>query len=67
MFGWAMSASTTRVQLVNERVRLFRREIETKHFDCNEPIASLACRLVRAKHRAQRARTNLMENPERPE
>jgi hypothetical protein len=26
-----------------------------------------ASRLVCAKHRAQRARTNLMENPERPE
>ncbi len=56
-----------RVQLRDERGGLFGREIETKHLDRHEPIAIGAGRLVRTKHRTQRARTNLMENPERPE
>jgi hypothetical protein len=56
-----------RVQLFDERAGLLGCEIETKHFDRDEPIAMGASRLVCAKHRAQRARTNLMENPERPE
>ena len=43
---------------------LFGSEIESKDFDRNEPIAR---RLVRAKDGTQRARTNLMENPEWPE
>ena len=56
-----------RVQLRDERRGLFGREIETKHLDRDEPIAIGAGRLVSTKHRTQRARTNLMENPERPE
>ncbi len=56
-----------RVQFRDERGGLFGREIETKHLDRHEPIAIGASRLVRTKHRTQRARTNLMENPERPE
>ena len=62
-----MSARDQRVELGDERGRLFRREIEAKDFDGDEPIAMLARLLVRAKDRTQRARTNLMENPERPE
>jgi bacillithiol biosynthesis cysteine-adding enzyme BshC len=53
-----------RVELRHERGGLFRREVETKNFDRYEPIAS---RLVCAEDRTQRARTNLMENPEWPE
>ena len=56
-----------RVELFDELVGLFGREVETKNLDGNEPIGIRAGRLVRAKHRAQRARTNLMENPEQPE
>ena len=56
-----------RVELGDERGRLFGGEIETKHFDGDEPIASPIGRLVRAEDRTQRARTNLMENPEGPE
>jgi bacillithiol synthase len=53
-----------RIELVDERSGLFRCEVETKNFDRDEPIAS---RLVCAEDRTQRTRTNLMENPERPE
>jgi bacillithiol biosynthesis cysteine-adding enzyme BshC len=53
-----------RVELGDERGCLLRREVETKDFDCDEPIAS---GLVCAEDRTQRTRTNLMENPEWPE
>jgi bacillithiol biosynthesis cysteine-adding enzyme BshC len=53
-----------RIELGNERASLFGCEVETKNLDRYEPIAS---GLVRAKDRTQRARTNLMENPEWPE
>jgi bacillithiol biosynthesis cysteine-adding enzyme BshC len=43
---------------------LFGSEVETKDLDRYEPIAS---GLVRTEDRPQRARTNLMENPEWPE
>ena len=43
---------------------MLRSEVETKDLDRDEPIAS---GLVGAEDRTQRARTNLMENPERPE
>ena len=56
-------------RLGHERRGLFGSQVETKDFDCDEPIArSLIIRgLVRTEDRTQRARTNLMENPERPE
>ena len=53
-----------RVELGDERRRLFGSEVETKDLDRDEPIAS---GLVRTEDRTQRARTNLMENPEWPE
>jgi bacillithiol biosynthesis cysteine-adding enzyme BshC len=53
-----------RPKLGHQRRRLFGSEVETKDLDCDEPIAS---GLVRAEDRTQRARTNLMENPEWPE
>ena len=43
---------------------LFGSQIESKDFYCDEPIAR---RLVRAEDGTQRARANLMENPEWPE
>ena len=54
----------------DQRGRLFRGEIETKDLDCDEPVATFisgVSGLVRTEDRTQRARTNLMENPERPE
>ena len=51
----------------HERRRLFGSQVETKDFDCYEPIASIIRGLIRTEDRTQRARTNLMENPERPE
>jgi len=54
----------------DQRGRLFWGEIETKDLDCDEPVAPLISgvsgvrRLVGTKDRTQRARTNLMENPE---
>ena len=51
-------------QLGDEGFGLFGREVETKDFDRYEPIAS---GLVCTEDRTQRARTNLMENPEWPE
>ena len=51
-------------QLADQRDRLLGGEIETKHFDGDK---SIAARLVRTKDGTERARTNLMENPERPE
>ena len=68
--NWSSDAGMTetrrdqRFELPDERRCLLRRDIETKHFYRDEPIAS---RLGRAKHRAERTRTNLMENPEWPE
>lgn len=59
-----------RLQFPGEIRGLFRREVETKDFDCDEPIATVVSGigwLVRPKDRTQRARTNLMENPEWPE
>jgi bacillithiol biosynthesis cysteine-adding enzyme BshC len=61
-----------RIELIDERSRLLWREVEAKNFYRDEPIApgivgAGDCRLVRAKDRTQRARTNLMENPEWPE
>ena len=53
-----------RVKMIDERRGLFGGQIEPKHLYGDEPIGS---RLVRAEHRPQSARTNLMENPERPE
>ena len=50
--------------MTHERRGLLGCEIETKDFYRDEPIAA---GLVRTKHRPQRARTNLMENPEGPE
>jgi bacillithiol synthase len=47
-----------------EPCSLFGSEVESKDFDRYEPIAP---GLVRAEDRTQRARTNLMENPEWPE
>jgi len=52
------------LELDDERGGLFRGEVETKDFDRYEPIAP---GLVCAEDRTQRARTNLMENPEWPE
>jgi hypothetical protein len=43
---------------------LFRCDVEPEDFDGDEP---LACRIVRAKYGTERARTDLMENPKRPE
>ncbi len=56
-----------RVQLDDERGSLFGGEVETKNLYRNEPLATAIARLVCAKHRTQRARTNLMENSEGPE
>ena len=59
-----------RLERGNQRGRLFRGEIETKDLDCDEPVATFVSGvsgLVRTEDRTQRARTNLMENPERPE
>lgn len=56
-----------RVELRHERGGLLRGEVEAKDFDRYEPIATLTSGLVCAEDRTQRARTNLMENPERPE
>src|SRR5918993_4292833 len=53
-----------RIELDDERSGLLGCEVETKNFDGDEPIAP---RLVSAEDRTQRTRTNLMENPERPE
>ena len=50
-----------RPEFGQERFGLFRSQVETKDFDRYEPIAS---RLICAEDRTQRARTNLMENPE---
>src|SRR5688572_18101600 len=56
-----------RFELGRERCSLFGSQVETKDFDRYEPIASIISGLVCAEDRSQRARTNLMENPERPE
>jgi bacillithiol biosynthesis cysteine-adding enzyme BshC len=56
-----------RFEAIDERFGLIGREVGTKDLYGNEPLASVIGGLVGAKHRAQRARTNLMENPERPE
>ena len=59
-----------RPQVRGEIGGLFGGEVESKDLDCDEPIATFVSgvsRLVRPKDRTQRARTNLMENPERPE
>ena len=53
-----------RLEPGDERCGLFGCEVESKDFDRYKPIA---CGLVRAEDRTQRARTNLMENPEWPE
>jgi bacillithiol biosynthesis cysteine-adding enzyme BshC len=52
------------LELNDERCGLFWSEIESKDFDRYEPITS---GLVCAEDRTQRARANLMENPEWPE
>ena len=56
-----------RLELGRERCSLFGSQVETKDFDRYEPIAPIISGLVCAEDRSQRARTNLMENPERPE
>jgi bacillithiol biosynthesis cysteine-adding enzyme BshC len=61
------SGGHERFELGNQSARLFGSEVETKDFDRNEPVVVSASGLVRTKHRTQRTRTNLMENPERPE
>lgn len=53
-----------RIELGDERGGLFGCQVETKNFDGDEPIAP---GLVCAEDRTQCTRTNLMENPERPE
>src|SRR5687767_11085249 len=53
-----------RIELGDERGGLLGCEVQTKNFDCDEPIAP---GLVCAEDRTQCTRTNLMENPERPE
>ena len=56
-----------RFELGDERRALFGGEFETENLDGDEAVSTIVRRLVRAEDRTQRARTNLMENPERPE
>jgi hypothetical protein len=52
------------LELGDELVRFLRRQVEPEQFDRNETILfGLIC----AEHRAQRARTDLMEYTKRPE
>ncbi len=64
MLGWLICASTSAWSCSTRDVDCCGVEIEAEHFDRDEPVAA---GLVRAKHGTERARTNLMENPERPE
>ena len=52
------------VEFRDELMRPLRREIEFEEFHRDE---SLACRIVGAKHRPQRARPDLMKNAKRSE
>ena len=53
-----------RFEMLYESSRLLGCQFEAKYFDRDQAIVPA---FVRAKHRAERARTNLMENLERPE
>ena len=48
-------------QLVSERLRLLRRDVEAERFHGDQPIA---LRLVGAENRPQRTYANLMQHPE---
>ena len=48
-------------ELIRQRLRLLRRDVETKHLDRDQAVAR---RLVRAEHRAQRAHADLVQDPE---
>ena len=52
------------LQLGHELVRPLGRRIQREHFDGNQ---TLACRIVGAEDRTQRARANLMQDSERSE
>jgi bacillithiol biosynthesis cysteine-adding enzyme BshC len=56
-----------RLELGHKGYGLFWGEVEAKDLDRDEPVASIVSRFVRAEDGTQRARTNLMENPERSE
>jgi hypothetical protein len=56
-----------RVEGAHQRCCLDGGQFESKDFDRDEPIASIVSVLVGAEDGTQRARTNLMENPEWPE
>src|SRR5213075_2352381 len=51
-------------QFVGQRLRLFGGHVEPEHFHGDKTIA---CGLVGAEHRTQRANTNLMQDSERSE
>jgi hypothetical protein len=48
-------------ELVGERLRLLRRDVEAERLDRDQPIA---LRLVGAENRPQRAYADLMQHPE---
>ena len=51
-------------QLIRQRLRLFRNDVETKDLDGHEPIAR---RLVRPEDRTERPHSHLMQHAERAE
>src|SRR6185503_13926440 len=51
-------------EFLGERLRLFWSDVEPKDFNRNEAVA---CGFVGTEHGAQRANTNLMQDPERSE
>jgi hypothetical protein len=51
-------------QLIRERLRLLRCNVEAKRFDGDQAISG---RLVRPENRTKRANTDLMQHPERAE
>ena len=52
------------VELSHQPVDTLGRQIELEQLDGNQ---MLAARIIRAKHRPERPRSNLMKNPKRPE
>ncbi len=51
-------------QLVGQRLGLFGRNVEAEHFDGDQTVAR---GFVRAENRAERANTDLMQDPKRAE
>ena len=64
MAGCVRSASIRRFELGDELMPALGRQVEFEEFDGDE---SLARRVVRTKHRTQRAGTDLMKNAKRTE